>query len=160
MNLKITKMTFLEKKIPPPIVAIIFAVIMKLAASYEPSISLDQNVIVLICSTLILIALSVDISALLLFRKIRTTVNPLKPSNTSKLVTNGVYKISRNPMYLGMALLLSAWGVYLDSFAALLFVPGFMAYITQFQIIPEELALTELFQSKFLDYKNSVRRWL
>jgi protein-S-isoprenylcysteine O-methyltransferase Ste14 len=94
------------------------------------------------------------------FRRQRTTINPLHPEKTSSLVTGGIYRISRNPMYVGMALLLLAWAVYLESPAALLGIGAFIAYITRFQIIPEESLLSRHFGAEFENYRQRVRRWL
>ena len=87
-------------------------------------------------------------------------VNPNKPEQASKLVTSGIYRISRNPMYLGFAFILAGWGVWLSSVWAMLGVIGFIGYLTLFQIMPEERALTKLFGDEFTIYKARVRRWL
>jgi protein-S-isoprenylcysteine O-methyltransferase Ste14 len=94
------------------------------------------------------------------FKIAKTTVNPSKPDQASELVTSGVYRISRNPMYVGFAFILLGWGVWLTSMLAILTIVGFVTYLTQFQIIPEERALTTLFGQQFTDYKAKVRRWL
>ena len=75
-------------------------------------------------------------------------------------MTNGVYQISRNPMYVGMSLLLFAWGIYLTSIAAIFWVAVFMLIIQRLQIVPEEHALTKLFGDDFESYQAKVRRWL
>lgn len=94
------------------------------------------------------------------FRRTGTTVNPMEPERATTLVANGIYRHSRNPMYLGFALLLLAWGFFLSSAAALLVVPLFVVYMNRFQIMPEERALESLFGQKYVQYKQSVRRWL
>ncbi|MEB0160908.1 isoprenylcysteine carboxylmethyltransferase family protein, partial [Pseudomonas sp. AH2 (2023)] len=89
----------------------------------------------------------------------RTTVNPLRPDKAAALVSGGVYRVTRNPMYVGMMLLLVAWAVYLDSAWVLAGPVAFVAYITRFQIAPEERVL----RAKFADfdaYAARVRRWL
>lgn len=106
------------------------------------------------------IALSIDISALWSFRKAKTTINPLTPDKSSAVVSTGVYRYSRNPMYAGMLLLLIAWGIYLGTLSVWILPPLFVWIITVNQIIPEEHALQKLFGQNYLDYKNSVRRWL
>jgi protein-S-isoprenylcysteine O-methyltransferase Ste14 len=97
---------------------------------------------------------------LLAFRAARTTINPMAPQRTRALVTGGVYRITRNPMYVGMALLLSAWAVALGSTWALAGPLGFMLFITRFQIRPEEQALHALFGETYAAYCRRVRRWL
>jgi protein-S-isoprenylcysteine O-methyltransferase Ste14 len=87
-------------------------------------------------------------------------MNPTKPSATSSLVTNGVFRFTRNPMYLSLLLYLVAWAVYLANWLALLLVPVFMLYITRFQIKPEERALSAQFGPEYASYKARVRRWL
>ena len=94
------------------------------------------------------------------FRRAKTTVNPLKPHTASALVDSGIYKISRNPMYVGFALMLVAWQIYLSAPLSLLGVLLFISYMTRFQIEPEEKALAKLFGSDFDLYKTRVRRWL
>jgi protein-S-isoprenylcysteine O-methyltransferase Ste14 len=94
------------------------------------------------------------------FHRARTTVNPFKPTETSTIVTAGIYRVSRNPMYLGLLFLLAGWAIMLSNVAAVAMLPAFVAYMTRIQIQPEERALQAKFGSEFTDYKGSVRRWL
>ena len=94
------------------------------------------------------------------FRDKRTTVNPLTPAASSFVVSSGVYRVSRNPMYLGFLLALAGWAVYLSNAGAALLLPAFVAYMTQYQIKPEERALLGKFGSEFAQYMSRVRRWL
>jgi len=94
------------------------------------------------------------------FRRAKTTVNPLRPEASAALVSTGVYSFTRNPMYLGMALVLFAWAAYLSSIWSLVGPVLFALYITRFQIVPEERALERLFGASFAEYKKRVRRWL
>jgi protein-S-isoprenylcysteine O-methyltransferase Ste14 len=84
----------------------------------------------------------------------------MKPETTATIVTAGIYCVTRNPMYLGIAFVLLGWAIYLANLAALLLVPAFIAYMTRFQIKPEERALLEKFGSNFADYMAAVRRWI
>ena len=84
----------------------------------------------------------------------------MKPQAASSLVVAGVYKITRNPMYLGLSLVLVGWAVFLWSAWALLGPVVFVAYISRFQIAPEERVLASLFGSEYSAYKTKVRRWL
>jgi protein-S-isoprenylcysteine O-methyltransferase Ste14 len=106
------------------------------------------------------IGVAVAIGGVISFRRAETTVNPLKPETSAALVSTGVYSFTRNPMYLGMVLVLFAWAVYLSSIWSLLGPVLFTLYITRFQIIPEERALDRLFGAPFAAYKKRVRRWL
>ena len=96
----------------------------------------------------------------LAFRQANTTVNPTTPVASTALVVRGVYRLTRNPMYLGFALLLLALAVWLGKMSALLLVPLFMAYLQHFQIRPEEDALHARFGASFDTYCQQVRRWL
>ena len=101
-----------------------------------------------------------DVAGLLAFRKAKTTVNPLAPNRSTAVVSTGVYRITRNPMYLGMALILLGLALYLASPWALLGPLVFAAFITRFQIQPEERALTARFGAAYTAYCTQVRRWL
>lgn len=152
-------MQFLEHRIPPPLVALITAVLMwwgtGMATPHWPG-GLQSAVVVL----LLLAGASFDLAGLLSFRAARTTVNPMRPEKASTLVTGGVYRITRNPMYVGMACLLTAWALVLPSWLALLGPTGFVLYITRFQILPEERVLLGLFGDEYRGFMGKVRRWL
>ena len=99
-------------------------------------------------------------SAMLSFWIAQTTANPMKPSSASFLVTSGVYRFTRNPMYVGLLLLLIGWALYVANVLAFLFLPAFILYMNQFQIKPEERALTARFGRKYLEYASRVHRWI
>lgn len=107
-----------------------------------------------------LIGLALDMSGLVAFLRRHTTINPLRPAKTSALVTGGVYRFTRNPMYLGLACLLTAWALWLGAWQSFAGPLVFVAYITRFQIRPEERALSRLFGVAYSDYIARVRRWL
>lgn len=98
--------------------------------------------------------------ALAVFRQAGTTINPMSPDKSSYLVTSGIYRLSRNPMYVGLLLLLAAWGVYLANVVSFLGLPAFALYMNHFQIVPEEQVLQTKFADEFVAYKQRVRRWL
>ena len=96
-----------------------------------------------------------------LFRGAGTTVNPTTPDKVSSLVITGIYRVSRNPMYVGFLLFLVAWGIFLSHLLSLLLFPTiFIVYMNHFQIPQEEKALKRLFGEEFTSYKKEVRRWL
>jgi len=101
-----------------------------------------------------------DLLGLLAFRGARTTINPLKPERTSALVTGSVYRVTRNPMYVGMGLLLVAWATYLGALLPFCGPVLFVLYITRFQILPEEQVLNGIFGKEYESYCARVRRWL
>lgn len=96
----------------------------------------------------------------LAFRRVGTTVNPLRPATSSVLVTHGVYRYTRNPMYLGQATVLAGAMLYLQNLTALLAVPLFVLYISRWQIMPEERALSARFPEAYAAFCQRVRRWL
>ncbi len=114
----------------------------------------------LLAIAIMLAGIVVVASGLREFRRHQTTVDPTKPEAASAVVTTGIYRRSRNPMYLGMLLTLVAWGVYLSSPIAALGPVMFFAYMNRFQIAPEERALAKHFGAPYQDYLRSVRRWI
>lgn len=94
------------------------------------------------------------------FRRAGTTVNPLHPENMSALVVGGIYRVTRNPMYLGMLLMLVGRAIWLANVIPWVLLPGFVAYMNRFQIGPEERALASMFGADFAKYRTRVRRWL
>ena len=110
--------------------------------------------------TLAALGVGAAIAGVVAFRQQHTTVNPLTPSASSAIVTGGIYRMSRNPMYLGFLLFLAGWAVWLSNAGAVLFLPAFVAYLTRYQIKPEERALLAKFGSPYAEYMSRVRRWL
>jgi protein-S-isoprenylcysteine O-methyltransferase Ste14 len=94
------------------------------------------------------------------FRRVKTTVNPMNPESTSSLVMSGIYRYSRNPMYLGFLLILLGWSAFLANVLALLLAPAFVLFMNRFQICPEERVLTRRFAHPYAEYRARVRRWL
>ncbi len=94
------------------------------------------------------------------FRRANTTLSPRQPQQATQLVTHGVFAISRNPMYLGIFLILLGAGLRFNSLASLVWAFVFFSYIQSFQIIPEEKILQKKFGKKYNDYCQRVRRWL
>ena len=129
-------------------------------AEVGPQFDLALQARYVVAGTLVVVGLAFDLLGLIAFRASRTTINPLRPERSTVLVTGGVYRITRNPMYMGMALLLLAWAVYLSSLLPLAGPLVFVLTITRFQIQPEERALKTLFGEDFARYAARVRRWL
>ena len=150
----------LENRIPPPIVAACAAALMLGMAWVAPALTFDLPARVPIAIVVAVAGGSLDLVALAHFLRARTTINPLKPASASALVMGGIYRVTRNPMYLGLATLLLAWAIYLSSLAALAVLPLFVLYINRFQIAPEERALQARFGAEFDVYRARVRRWI
>jgi protein-S-isoprenylcysteine O-methyltransferase Ste14 len=150
----------LELRVPPPLVALVVAALMAWLSLHSPPMGLPSAWRWGLVLLLVAVGGSFDVAGLLAFRRQRTTVNPLRPEKASALVSSGVYRITRNPMYGGLAFLLLAWGLWLDAWLALIGPLVFIVYITRFQIRPEERVLAERFGPDFTDYTRRVRRWL
>jgi protein-S-isoprenylcysteine O-methyltransferase Ste14 len=150
---------FLELRIPPPVVGLALAAAMWAVTHATPMVRLPQLVRLLVAAAVAALGIAVAVGGVISFRRAKTTVNPLKPERSAALVATGVYSFTRNPMYLGMALVLVAWAVYLSSIWSLSGPVLFVLYITAFQIVPEERVLAELFGAQYAEYKTRVRRW-
>ena len=133
---------------------------MWLVSSYTPSLAIPIPRRVLIALLATAVGFAFVYSGILAFRRAGTTVNPTKPETASAVVASGVYRFSRNPMYVGVLFLLAGWAVFLSHALACLFVPAYVAYMNRFQIVPEERALLSKFGQDYVAYRRSVRRWL
>ena len=153
-------MSRLDHKIPPPVIAVVCAGLAWALAYLTPAFVYAIPARLSLTAALVFAGIALDISGILFFRKARTTVNPLSPSKSAAIVQNGPYRFTRNPMYVGMACFLLAYCVYLGSPIAVISVVAFVAYITRFQIIPEEKFLLEKFGEQYARYTKAVRRWI
>lgn len=151
---------WLELKIPPPVVGLLIGGAMWIVAPLGPALEVPETVRLWLALAIAGVGGAFDLSGLIAFVRGRTTVNPLKPAKTSALVTHGVYRITRNPMYLGMAFVLVAWAVWLSALLPWFGPAAFVLYISRFQIRPEERIITGLFGQPYTDYMQRVRRWL
>jgi protein-S-isoprenylcysteine O-methyltransferase Ste14 len=150
----------LELKAPPPLVALAVAILMWGLAQITPSFGLPDPWPLITALALVSLGLGAAIAGVFNFHRAKTTIHPLTPERSTSLVETGIYRYSRNPMYLGMAMVLLAWSVWLAAPLTLLGPPAFMAFMQQFQIRPEERALAKQFGPAFSDYCQRVRRWL
>jgi len=147
-------------KLPPAAVFVIAVILLYAGAWLFPGLSLafaGQKVL----TVLLLIAGGLSgAQAVLVFFQNKTTIDPRVPETATALVTAGVYRISRNPMYLGLLLLLLSVAIYLGTLTAAIVVPAFVWFMTEFQIKPEEEKLSEIFGEAYRDYLTRVRRWI
>ncbi|HKU46320.1 MAG TPA: isoprenylcysteine carboxylmethyltransferase family protein [Burkholderiales bacterium] len=145
---------------PPAAVLAAFGAVMWLVAIVLPVLDLDFPARMEVMAGAIAAALIVGLAAVAGFRRAHTTVNPMTPQAASALVTGGIYRFTRNPMYLAMLILLGGWCYVVANGAALAMLPLFVAYLNRFQIQPEERALAARFGAEFERYRARVRRWL
>lgn len=145
----------LETRLPPPILLVVLAaVVWLLPGAFYSRVCIAVGVLCLA------LGLSINAWSKVMFRSAHTTVNPLHPERSSALVTSGLYRYSRNPMYLGYALVLLGWVMCRGQVLGLFAVALFIGYITVFQILPEERCLSARFQAQYAVYRAEVRRWL
>ncbi|MEO1035773.1 MAG: isoprenylcysteine carboxylmethyltransferase family protein [Pseudomonadota bacterium] len=153
-------MSWLERRVPPPIVAIVMALAIWLLAREFPMLRTTSLTQTLLAAALALSGVAIDLAAIRAFRRAQTTVNPLRPDAATELVTSGVFRVSRNPMYVGLVLILSGVALHMGSWFGPLLILGLVLYLTRFQIVPEERAMQALFGDAFDRYAAQVRRWL
>lgn len=153
-------MRALELKIPPAALGLLLGALMRVVARTVPALGFGMPAGWIIAAGIAAAGLIVVILGVVSFRRVKTTVNPLHPEAASALVTSGIYRVTRNPMYLGMLLVLLGWGVFVANFLALVFPVVFVVLMNRLQILPEEKILTGMFGAQFTDYQSRVRRWL
>lgn len=150
----------LELRLPPPVVLLLWAAAMKAGAWVWPALAFDLPARRPLAAALALAGLVCALAGAWAFRNAQTTLDPRRPERASCVVSTGIYRCTRNPMYLGIALLLAAWATYLAHALAFVAWPLFIAYLTRFQIVPEERHLREKFGPEYAAYQARVRRWL
>jgi protein-S-isoprenylcysteine O-methyltransferase Ste14 len=153
-------MHVLELKVPPLAVVLFTAGLMWLVSWAVPAFQFvfpARNFFAVSFAAAGAVTIALGVAS---FRRAGTTFNPMKPESSFSLVHSGVYKLTRNPMYLGFLLVLVGWAIFLSNALAFLLLPVFIFYMNRFQIEPEERALTSRFGKEFVAYKSRVRRWL
>jgi protein-S-isoprenylcysteine O-methyltransferase Ste14 len=150
----------LAPSIPPLVVALLAGLGAWLAAQAVPALRLDSDSLPVIAAAVGLLGVGCSLLGVVSFRRARTTVNPLNPGAATALVVSGVYRFTRNPMYLGFLLVLLGEVIWLGSLLALAAAPAFVIYLNRCQIAPEEYALRERFGAEFNAYTARVPRWL
>ena len=151
-------MRALELKIPPVALVIITAALMWLVS--RPAFGLLLPARRALALGLVVAGAVISALGVVSFRRAGTTVNPIKPETAGSLVVSGIYRRTRNPMYLGFLLGLAGWAVFLSNALAFIFLPVFVLYLNRFQIRREERALASVFGKDFAAYQSKVRRWL
>jgi protein-S-isoprenylcysteine O-methyltransferase Ste14 len=143
--------------IPPPIVTIVFLFVIFFTKDlFRFSLTLPSSLGFII----ILVGLTIIFIAARQFKAVNTTINPIKPENASVLVNNGIFSYSRNPMYLGMLLIIIGFSIIQNLMAIIAIMPIWIIYMNYLQIIPEEEAMKILFKEDFVNYCKKTRRWI
>ena len=153
-------MKALELKIPPVAQFVAIAFGMWVIAKYTPSLSIDIPARGVLVVVFICLGGFFAIPAVSAFRSADTTVDPRCPEKASRLIVKGVYRYSRNPMYLGLLCLLIAWALYLSDVLGFVGLPLFVLSMNHLQIRQEEQAMEARFGDDYRAYRKSVRRWI
>ena len=153
-------MHVLELKVPPLALVFLMAAFMWLARWAVPTFGFELPARTLFSVSAAVAGAVIGGLGFASFIRAKTTVNPMKPDSSSSLVVSGIYRFTRNPMYLGFLLGLLGWAIFLSNARAFFLLPAFIVYMNRFQIEPEEKALARLFGEQFVAYRSRVRRWL
>jgi len=155
-----SRVASMQLRVPPPILMLLAAVLMWAVHHWRPLWHWIVPPWNRVGGLVGAVGVAIGVAALVRFRQARTTPNPMDPHKASCLVTDGVFCGSRNPMYLGLVLMLIGWAIWLGSTTPWLIPPLFVIVITVVQIIPEEHALEQRFGDQYLTYRRSVPRWI
>ena len=148
----------MKTKIPPPILALIMIAIIYLSSFIVETFTFSYQTVL---SVLVAVfGLGCGVPSFRLFAKNKTTISPFNPSETTALVTAGMYRYSRNPMYLGLVLLTIAATIFFGTWLGIVIVVAFIFLLNLLQIIPEEEALLDIFGEEYVEYKKKARRWI
>ena len=152
--------TMISIRILPVLQMLIFALLMLIVPKLQSltAFAVPARAVVAVC--IAACGLILVFSGGALFRKHQTTVNPHSPDTASRLVVSGVYRYTRNPMYLGFLLMLCAWCIFLGNLLNFLLLPLFVYTLWILNIRPEEQALSKKFGVQYTAYRRRVRRWL
>lgn len=146
--------------VPPPAWAFLFGLAMWQLDRRLPVAQLLDPPLSNVGALGVLAGLAIDAACIRRFARARTTPNPLSPAKASALVTGGMYRYTRNPMYVGLLLVLCGWALWLGSLSPWIGPPLFVALLTAVQIRPEEAALRGLFGRDYAAYCERVPRWI
>lgn len=153
-------MNGLELKVPPPVVALVLALAMWAVSRFTFAFEVDVSLRTALAVAIGLVGAAFSAAGIAAFRRARTTLNPMKPDEASALVTNGIYRFTRNPMYVGLLMVLLGWAAFLCAPWVLVGPTVFVLYMNRFQIAPEERVLLSVFGERYSTYQAKVRRWL
>tara|TARA_A100001015_G_scaffold295437_1_gene374406 strand:+ start:4365 stop:4811 length:447 start_codon:yes stop_codon:yes gene_type:complete len=148
----------METKIPPPIIALTCIIVNYLSTYLINPIKFPK--VEVIGGVILLLGLIILMSAIRLFKKNKTTINPMSPEETTTLITTHIFSVTRNPMYLGLFFVISSTILFFGSWSGIIILIFFVWYINKFQIIPEENTMERLFGTTYNEYRQNVRRWI
>lgn len=152
--------SFLDHRVPPPVLMVAFALLMWLTARYGPGLTWPAGVRIAVAAAFAATGIAFNVAGFRTIRRAGSTIDPTRPAAASELVTGGPFRYSRNPMYVGFTLMLLAWATWLQSPWAFAGPVAFALDLARWQIVPEERALSARFGVAYAEYTARVRRWL
>lgn len=153
-------MKSLENRFPPPFVTLIIGAAMWGVSKLTSPIPIEATLHYALTGVIGMFALIVGPAGILEFRRRRTTINPIQIDQASRVVTSGIFRFTRNPMYVGLTALLTTWAVWLAVPLSLLGPLAFALFTHRFQILPEERVMSAKFGRDYDEYRRRVRRWM
>lgn len=150
----------MTRLVPPPVALLTSLMLVYALSRLWPVTTVDWPWLPWLASALLAVGLGLMLAAAWALWRSNTTINPIHPERTRHLVIGGIYQISRNPIYLGDALLIAGATCWLGQPVGLIVVALFVLFIDGFQIPAEERALGRLFGERYTDYRRDTRRWL
>jgi protein-S-isoprenylcysteine O-methyltransferase Ste14 len=150
----------LKNKVPPPIILLLSGIAMWFIAHSEYAYAISNPFALIMALSLAAIGIYISASAIRQFKTAETTISPLQPDSATSLVHKGIFGKTRNPMYLGLFLVLLGWAAWLQSMSNAIVLLAFVLWLTELQIKPEEAALRKVFGQGYIDYCKRVRRWI
>lgn len=152
---------WLELKVPPLALTVAASLVVVVASRLHDGAATAEPIITYFAGGAIaLVGLASAVRGVIDFRRARTTVDPRHPERSARIVTGGVYRWSRNPMYLGFVLLLLGLAIAMQSGFGLLVTALVATFLQRFQITPEERRLSEQFGAEYVAYQGRVGRWI
>jgi len=150
----------MKTRVPPPAIGLICVLAMWLTNRFVTDAVISLPFKLLLAIFFVLAGITISVIAFRQFSRQDTTVNPMQPESATALVSEGIFSKTRNPMYIGLFLMLTGWGIWLANPVNIFVLILFVLYITHFQIKPEEAAMRSLFGAEYEEYTKRVRRWL
>ncbi len=151
----------LQLKVPPIIVAVLAGLIAWLSSKFPAIEFLNYDFPLWTERVLIVLGFLIGIAGVVQFAQSKTSINPHSLEKTNVLVSEGIYRFSRNPMYLALLILVIVFGMKIGNLPGIVFGAAFfIVYMNTFQIKPEEEMLAEKFGQDYVEYREKVRRWI
>lgn len=142
----------------PPVVALVFVLVAYFLGRFIPLPFVMPSVLRYVGAALVVVGVLLGLGAFLEFQKARTTLDP--HGSTTQIVTSGVYRFTRNPIYLGFLLMIIGLPLYLGFVWGIVLAPLYIFLMNHLVIQHEEQYLERKFGDVYTSYTSRVRRWV